>query len=69
MLHGARIQAWGSFTMVDFLREQKPSKVKHNEKAEMFLCRYIKQGLQGQINRTSMVYTSPDHYEPCDAKP
>jgi len=46
VLHGARIQAWGFFTMVDSLREQKPSKVKHNEKAEMSLCRYIKQGFK-----------------------
>jgi hypothetical protein len=46
VLHGARIQAWGSLTMVDLFREQKPSKVKHNEKAEMSLCRYIKQGFK-----------------------
>jgi len=41
-------QAWGSFMVVDFLKEQKSSKVKQNEKAEMSLCRYIKQGFKNK---------------------
>ena len=32
----------------DFLGEQKPSKVKQNEKAEMSLCRYIEQGFKNK---------------------